>query len=558
MSTDSNISVKIGADASGLRAGAAEAKGHVDSLLSTLKEFKAEQVSQSRTSRFFAAQLAEIVPGAEDAKKSMQGLIGVLLSGGGAAAAFEGIIFAIKEIHSGLEAQEKVLKAIEADYTKIGNEGRDAYEKIQQGLLGLSPAQVQWQTDVKNTREGIEKIDKAIKDVEEGTHPVLTLFELLNTITGAGNSGLTERADVVARLREEQKKLIEQLAELKKKRDETEGKAQAKQQKEDLAQAKEDAAKWRSSELIEWKKYYDAKTAEALKALQDEIDAQDRQALDLATFRADEFQNYKKHYDKVTEETLHTMQEIEQRNKELVTVVVNDATRMGAAFGTAFAGIISGTMSASRAFAEMSKAALKAILDMVRRAIEAYALQAAAAAAAANAGIPVVGLFAAAAAAAAMEALVMGLLGSLPSAAVGMPMVPADMPVMVHRNERILTVARQSRRALAQRRGRRRRVNITHPRDGQRRRATAGSRAPQGKSAARVAPERADLMSALIFPVTTTAYFASREPSGKGRSTSRPPARKSGRPPGASLATSTIWSSSRCSRTQRAAWITRR
>jgi len=51
---DSNeIQAKIGADVSGFRRGATEARGHVDDLIGHLRDFKKEAVSTGRQAKFF-------------------------------------------------------------------------------------------------------------------------------------------------------------------------------------------------------------------------------------------------------------------------------------------------------------------------------------------------------------------------------------------------------------------------------------------------------------------------------------------------------------------------
>jgi hypothetical protein len=83
MSSANVVEVKINADASGFRSGSNEAKAHVDGLLSHIKEFKSEAVSSGRQARFFANELAEIVPGADGAKEAIRNLIAVGLGAGG-------------------------------------------------------------------------------------------------------------------------------------------------------------------------------------------------------------------------------------------------------------------------------------------------------------------------------------------------------------------------------------------------------------------------------------------------------------------------------------------
>ena len=444
---DNAINVTIGADASPFRRGAQEARDHVDGLVSNLRDFKSEQVSTGRASRFFASEIASIVPGADSAKLSIQELITVGLSGGGMLAAFEGVLFVLKQLKEASDAEEKVLKDIEIDYTKIGNEGQAAYTKIRQGLLGLSPAQIQWARDVDSTHEALDKVRKAIEDAEDGTHPLLDAFAVLNAFVGAGNSGLKTRADLVSALRDREHNLIVQLEELKKVFTETDRAITAST----LAQ---------ESENVRQKMIGD--TAKAWGVYVDDILAGDEKILKDAEKTADEWLAIQKksvadgakawgaYADQIyADDEKQLQQEKEKQDKELRDRVrlakekaraeIDAAKEIGLAFGTTFAGILTGQISVAKGFADMAKMTVKAIIDAVIKIIEAYAIQAAAAAAAANAGIPIIGFALMAAAAAAAEGLIMGLLGSLPSAAIGMSYVPADMPVFVHEGERILT-----------------------------------------------------------------------------------------------------------------------
>src|SRR2546421_7471088 len=93
------VQVVIGADTSGIRRGATEAQGHIDGLLAHLKEFKQETVATGRQAKFFAAELAEIIPGADGAKSAIRDLIAVGLAGGGIGALVEGTKFLIGAFH---------------------------------------------------------------------------------------------------------------------------------------------------------------------------------------------------------------------------------------------------------------------------------------------------------------------------------------------------------------------------------------------------------------------------------------------------------------------------
>jgi hypothetical protein len=83
--------------------------------------------------------------------------------------------------------------------------------------------------------------------------------------------------------------------------------------------------------------------------------------------------------------------------------------------GEAMGLVAEGTVSAQDAVREMAKQSLIAILDLVQKAVLAFAVQGAAAAFAGNAGAPGIGAIIGAAAGAAVLALIKGYLSSLPS-----------------------------------------------------------------------------------------------------------------------------------------------
>lgn len=130
--------------------------------------------------------------------------------------------------------------------------------------------------------------------------------------------------------------------------------------------------------------------------------------------------------------------ELEKRKKALKEL--EDASKtFGDGLGSAFAGIISGTESVSKAFADMAKSAISAIIDVAVKTVEADAVAAAAEAAKAEAGIPVIGPVLAVGAMSAMGALIKGLLSSIPSSAGGLDQVPYDRLQMVHKDETIMS-----------------------------------------------------------------------------------------------------------------------
>ena len=102
--SDSEISVKIGADSSDFEAGAESAGEASDGLAGKLRDLKSEGTSAGRTARFFAADLAEIIPGADGAAGSLQKLIQIGLEGFSIGGALTAAALAASTLKSAFEA----------------------------------------------------------------------------------------------------------------------------------------------------------------------------------------------------------------------------------------------------------------------------------------------------------------------------------------------------------------------------------------------------------------------------------------------------------------------
>src|SRR6266446_5034256 len=110
---DSNlVEVKFGGNVEGIRSGAREAAGHIDSLRGTMLEMKAEATQTGRAARFFANDIAAMIPVSTEAKGALQELFAIMLSGGAIGVA----IGAVKLLVEGFKA--------------IGAEGREASEEF--------------------------------------------------------------------------------------------------------------------------------------------------------------------------------------------------------------------------------------------------------------------------------------------------------------------------------------------------------------------------------------------------------------------------------------------
>jgi hypothetical protein len=402
-------------------------------LTDALKDWRTHVRTEARYTNFMAAQVAGLGIASKGAAAEITGLVSAFAFGGGIGVAVELVKMVAHGFHDLAEAEEKAKEEMKK-FTDDMVAGTDKVKAWSAATLlalgGASRAEMKAHEEIKPLLKEREDLENAIA-VQLGNVAAARETDATNEFEAMQKAG-GEEDKKLARMREELRLLDEQIA----KRQVAIGAVATAEIKTDTAKEAEEEQKRAAAEEKARQEHLmrvsraEFEAAKAISKMKD----------DQLKYQLDRVLEEEKREDVAAAEAQKRVDERFVELKKQVHDLTGEGTRMGAAFGTSFAGIITGTMSVSQAFSNMAKAALHAILDSVRRAIEAYALQAAAAAAAANAGIPGVGLFIAAAAAAAMEALVMGLLGSLPSAAVGMPMVPRDMPVYVHKGERILTV----------------------------------------------------------------------------------------------------------------------
>ncbi len=143
---DSNvIEVKLRADASAFGSGAREAGAHVDSLLAHLKDFKSEAVSTGRQARFFAGELAEIIPGADGAKEALRNLITIGLGAGGIESLIGGAKLLVGAFHE-LTAEEDQARETFTKFLDDQKKSVDALnvsvEKMLLTMRGATRAQI--------------------------------------------------------------------------------------------------------------------------------------------------------------------------------------------------------------------------------------------------------------------------------------------------------------------------------------------------------------------------------------------------------------------------------
>jgi BarA-like signal transduction histidine kinase len=462
---DNAVQVMIGADVSNLRKGAREATDHVDGLISNLKEFKSEAVSTGRSARFFANELSEIIPGAEGAKNAMRDLIAAGLAGGGVGAMIEGVKFFVGALKDMSEEEDKAkenFKKFIDEQTKSVDALNASVEKMLMTMRGATRAQI---LEFEQTHDLLEQRKKKDDEVKEAEEKLTASREYANTVDAENvdiaHVAISAGEKRVAQLRNELK-AIDDLIEKKKQGIEPLASADtAKAQADDLAQTAIDAAKWRASEFAEWKKHYDAVTAELAKSLTEQDTLEHQNALDLAKIRAAEVNDARKHYEAVTAETLKSEEKALEARKRNVTIFANYIER---AIASSIRSMLEGTKSLGEVMVDLMRGLADAVIDgllkMAEQAVisaligktaakveaisttQGHIAEAVAGAAASQAAIPIFGPGMAAAAAAEMLGTLEGITAPLLSASSGFD-VPSGMNPITQLHEREMVLPAQ-------------------------------------------------------------------------------------------------------------------
>lgn len=440
-----NATAQIREEMAAISSGASSARAPMVGLTDALKDWRTHVRTEARYTNFMATQVAGLGIASKGAAAEITGLVSAFAFGGGIGVAVELVKMVAHGFHDLAEAEEKAKEEMKkfTDDLVAGTDKVKAWSAATLlALGGASRAEMKAHEDIKPLLEERDKLQKAIA-VEEGNAAEKRDSEAANEFE-AMQRAASQDEKKLDRMREELRLLDEQIL----KRQAAIGTVATREIAIDTAKQEEEERK----RDVQIERERQAHLMRVSRAEFDSAKAISKMKDDQLKYQLDRVLEEEKREDEARDKKDKDFKDRLAELKKEVHKVMAEGQRFGEVFGTAFAGIATGTMSVGKAFATMGQAIVRVIFDQVRKAIEAYAMQAAAAAAAANAGIPGVGIFVAAAAAAAMEALVMGLLGSMPSAAVGMPMVPADGPVYVHKGERILTVD-EAERGVPGRRG---------------------------------------------------------------------------------------------------------
>lgn len=161
----------MGASLGGVGSSAKTAGGHVNGFTTLLKDFKAEQTANARTSRFFANELTSIIPGADGAAGAVRGLVGVLLEGSAIGAGFELAKVGFELLAHHIEEAEKKAQALKTAYRDTATSIEKAMEKVNDALAGpLTATAEAWRTEVRAARDEVKKAEDVAADYLSKSH----------------------------------------------------------------------------------------------------------------------------------------------------------------------------------------------------------------------------------------------------------------------------------------------------------------------------------------------------------------------------------------------------
>lgn len=146
-----------------------------------LRGFASEQRTQARMSRFYAGEIASIIPAAGGATAALQGLLGIgiegLAGGLGIGVAFESIKFAVGMASEAMKEHEERLKAVEvAQLAATGAimAGKYALEELTRGAL--TDGEKAFRNVFNAATEGIKDFQKEAEKLRPTTWQLVKAF----------------------------------------------------------------------------------------------------------------------------------------------------------------------------------------------------------------------------------------------------------------------------------------------------------------------------------------------------------------------------------------------
>jgi hypothetical protein len=193
--------------------GAEGAKKKHEGFISTLREFKSEATQNSRVARFFANDLAAIIPGADGAGTALRSLIGIGLGGATVFSAIELGVFALERMKEKSEEAAVEAKKLNDAYTSVKQSASDALERVVQKIHPVTEVQEVWRAQVLKVRDANQQLEDKIKDIAIHAGAVTEGFKEWWNNGGSGKSffGIETAKEQIASLQEQIRKNIEGL-----------------------------------------------------------------------------------------------------------------------------------------------------------------------------------------------------------------------------------------------------------------------------------------------------------------------------------------------------------
>jgi hypothetical protein len=151
-----------------IKFGMGKGKDAVEGITNSLQKFKTEQTQQARTARYFAQELADIIPGADGAKTALQSLISIGLGVGGVAVAFDIVATGLRALSDHLEENDKRAREMRKAFRDAASTAADAMDGVERALHPQTKTQAAWSDAVKQTRNEIRELQAQMEETSTG------------------------------------------------------------------------------------------------------------------------------------------------------------------------------------------------------------------------------------------------------------------------------------------------------------------------------------------------------------------------------------------------------
>lgn len=149
--------IKLGLGSTGAAARSA-AKEH-EGFTSTLRNFKSEQVQGGRVARYYADQIASIIPEAAGAQSALRGVLEVATGGLGIGAAIGAALVVFGQFSEATKAAEKHAKDLRAAYLSTSLDIQNSFRDLARELEGpISKTAAIWRSKIDQIRGDAKKL----------------------------------------------------------------------------------------------------------------------------------------------------------------------------------------------------------------------------------------------------------------------------------------------------------------------------------------------------------------------------------------------------------------